>query len=197
MRMFDRRACKPTKIFFSYAKSEIIRISSEIQICLRKRKPGINAGKIRDKSYIDQLSLHDEGYRILKCERNSPSFWEEKKKELFAMVKQLGCPTIFLTLSAAETHWFPLIKHLEKTINKRDISEEDFQIMSFPQKCELLRSDPVSCCRYFDFRTRKLFKFIKAKHSIFKKHPIIDYYFRVEFQQRGSPHIHSMLWLKG
>ena len=25
---------------------------------------------------------------------------------------------------------------------------------------------------------------------------IIDYYYRVEFQQRGSPHIHSLLWVQ-
>ena len=25
---------------------------------------------------------------------------------------------------------------------------------------------------------------------------IIDYFYRVEFQQRGSPHIHSLLWVQ-
>ena len=26
---------------------------------------------------------------------------------------------------------------------------------------------------------------------------ITDYFYRVEFQQRGSPHIHGLFWVKG
>lgn len=32
-----------------------------------------------------------------------------------------------------------------------------------------------------------------------KTHPVgevVDYFFRVEFQQRGSPHVHMLLWVK-
>ena len=29
----------------------------------------------------------------------------------------------------------------------------------------------------------------------FSEHPILDYYIRVEFQHRGSPHIHCLIWL--
>lgn len=34
------------------------------------------------------------------------------------------------------------------------------------------------------------------KSSISLLGKIVDYFFRVEFQQRGSPHIHMLLWIE-
>ncbi|CAH0546765.1 unnamed protein product [Brassicogethes aeneus] len=33
--------------------------------------------------------------------------------------------------------------------------------------------------------------------SVFKEHPLIHHFYRVEFQQRGSPHLHMMVWNYG
>lgn len=71
--------------------------------------------------------------------------------------------------------------------------------MSFSEKCRLIGSDPVTCSRYFDNRIRLLFKhlffgeygpFVKAGYKI------TDYYWRTEFQTRGSPHVHGLLWIE-
>jgi len=49
---------------------------------------------------------------------------------------------------------------------------------------------------YFDFRYRDLLKLIKKEGVIFGSYYVFNYYWRVEFQQRGSPHIRGMFWLK-
>src|SRR6185437_15446377 len=27
--------------------------------------------------------------------------------------------------------------------------------------------------------------------------PLVDYFFRIEFQERGSPHVHGLVWIGG
>ena len=39
-----------------------------------------------------------------------------------------------------------------------------------------------------------MFRFISSKKGIFVEHPILDSYYRVEYQQRGSPHVHMLIW---
>ncbi|XP_054711012.1 uncharacterized protein LOC129220608 [Uloborus diversus] len=41
---------------------------------------------------------------------------------------------------------------------------------------------------------RELFKVILSQSGPFKNNPITEFFTRVEFQHRGSPHIHSLLW---
>ena len=38
----------------------------------------------------------------------------DKEKDLFAMMRQIGKPTMFMTLSASEIHWLNLLKLLNK-----------------------------------------------------------------------------------
>ena len=112
------------------------------------------------------------------------------------MIRTLGIPTFFLTPSAAETRWPELIRILVRVLEKREISDEEIGEMTWEQKCNLKRKDPVTCARYFDKRVRQLFKLIRSKDGPFAEFEVIDFYIRIEFQHRGSPHVHSLLWLK-
>ena len=51
--------------------------------------------------------------------------------------------------------------------------------------------------RYFENRMRALLKFIFSRNSVFYKYPVTDYFWRVDFQYRGAPHIHMLVWCKG
>lgn len=97
-----------------------------------------------------------------------------------------------MTLSAAETKWAPLLKSL--LVNKRggqDVTDNEVENLTFNPKLNLIRNNPVTCARYFDFKIRKLFNLLK-KHYVFESHYIVDSYKRTEFQGRGSPHIHYL-----
>lgn len=66
------------------------------------------------------------------------------------------------------------------------------------EKRSLLRADPVTVVRYFDNRIRLLWRLLRSPDpdSVFGAcHPMIHYYYRVEFQLRGAPHIHSLPFL--
>ena len=64
--------------------------------------------------------------------------------------------------------------------------------MNSKQKRELLCSDPVTTARHFLQRFQKFVSYLKGSSKPIGE--IVDYFWRVEFQLQGSPHVHS-LWL--
>ena len=126
--------------------------------------------------------------------RSSPAFWQQKQRELMSMIRQLGCPTFFLTLSAAETKWTELLRILKQILDDVDLSVEEVLEFQWSERADLIRRDPVTCARYFVHRSQELFKVLGSEVIPLGK--LTDYYLRIEFQQRGSPHVHSLLWVQ-
>ena len=63
------------------------------------------------------------------------------------------------------------------------------------QKAELLQKDPVTCARHFQYRTHIFFNNILTT-SASPIDKVVDYYYRVECQNRGSPHLHCLFWVE-
>ena len=59
--------------------------------------------------------------------RNSPAYFDRKKKNAFAMIRQLGFPALFVPQSAAETKWFELLQALGKNVDKKIYSDEEIK----------------------------------------------------------------------
>lgn len=57
--------------------------------------------------------------------RGSKAYWKKKSYELLDMIEQLGLPTLFITLSAADYHWPDLFKILAPDRNVDDLSERE------------------------------------------------------------------------
>ena len=68
--------------------------------------------------------------------------------------------------------------------------------LSTEKKYDLIRQYPVTYVRYFEHRLRCLWEILSASCGPFQGYESEDKYLRVEFQVRGSPHIHALLWLK-
>ncbi|KAK7106301.1 hypothetical protein V1264_017570 [Littorina saxatilis] len=111
------------------------------------------------------------------------------------MVRQLGCPTLFFTVSAAETDSTELLAILFRIMMNDDPEPEEIEQWTFLEKAELIRDDPVTCVRYFDHRFRALFNTV-MRSADGPLGEICDFFYRVEFQHRGSPHIHGLIWVK-
>ncbi|GFT44893.1 ATP-dependent DNA helicase [Trichonephila clavipes] len=102
-----------------------------------------------------------------------------------------------MTLSAAENRWFDLIKHLVYIPENRILTESEFETMSSTAKKKLISNDPVTCALYFEHKVKELWKTFSCTEGPFGKLEIKHFYHRTEFQQRGSPHFHVLLWLEG
>ena len=112
----DRRACAPTMILYMAKKKIELSVASSINTCLRKSRKSekLTCKDALNPERINDLLRYNEGYKFLENVRGSPPYWEKRKKEAFAMIRQLGPPHLFLTLSATETKNCDLLKILYK-----------------------------------------------------------------------------------
>lgn len=67
--------------------------------------------------------------------------------------------------------------------------------MNWNERCRLIQSDPVTCARHFDYQISPFLTnfLLKGAQPLGN---ISDWFYRVEYQQRGSPHIHMLIWLE-
>ena len=107
------------------------------------------------------------------------------------MVKQSGIPTYFLTLSCADLSWEELPYIISK-LNNLVLRDEKLKNLSHQEKCNLLNNNPVLLAEHFQYKVEVFFKEI-ILDGPFRK---TKYYaIRIEFQESGSPHVHSFIWI--
>ena len=110
------------------------------------------------------------------------------------MLHSLGIPTWFLTLSAADLHWPEMIQAVALQLGRR-LSRDDVLKMSIAQRSTYLQQNPITGVCMFQHRLQSLF----SQYLLNDAHPlghITDYVIKIEFQMRGSPHAHCLLWVK-
>ena len=73
------------------------------------------------------------------------------------MVKQLGIPAFFLTLSCANLLWGEL-PHIINKLNDLGLSEEELKKLRYQERCYLLNKNPVVVARYFQHKVEVFFK---------------------------------------
>ncbi|KAG1927220.1 ATP-dependent DNA helicase PIF1 [Pimephales promelas] len=194
----DNRCAKDTNyIFFAQFVTEMHMATSSMSIQMRKAKPmtrdgrRINCSLLQDKHELEKLVINKEATRFMQPLRGTPAYWEKSLRDLFAMLRQLGTPTFFCTFSAAEMRWPDVIT----AIKAQQGETVNFAELDWSEKCEILRSNPVTAMRMFEKRVEALMRDLINSPA----RPIgevIDFFYRVEFQLRGSPHIHCLFWVK-
>ena len=125
--------------------------------------------------------------------RGTIAYWQRAKLDLFAMFRTLVPPTFFITLSAADMNWPDLLTILAKQVGM-EVTEETIAQLSTEQKRELC-NNPVTTAQHFSHRFQNFVKHI-LKGSVSPIGEVVDYFLRIEFQLRGSPHVHSLWWVK-
>ena len=159
------------------------------KVCTTQLTAGMLSNNFSEtvKSFIAK----DEGFNFMNSVKGTPAYWKKFLFEVLAMVKQLGLPTFFMTLSCADLRWNELLAIISR-LNGESLSEEDINDISYFERCRYLNLNPVLLARHFQYRVEAFFKEIIVDGPLGK---VIYYAIRVEFQVRGSPHIHSFLWV--
>ncbi|CAG2247064.1 unnamed protein product [Mytilus edulis] len=181
----------PSKYFNARLLSADTRFATDSK---QKSEDGqkVNASMLTKPDNLKKILKSDVGFRFLQPVRGTPPYWERTMKDLYAMIRQIGIPTFFLTFSAGETRWDDVLNTLlQVSHDRRNICD-----LQWTDKCKLIKDNPVICARLFDHRVKALFTDIlmSPAQPIGK---IVDFFFRTEFQQRGSPHIHCLVWIDG
>ena len=111
----DRRAAMCVEnIFFKTKKLQMKILLGKSQVALRRCKGNsktLNAAQLKQEGAIEKL-IHHEGFQFLRALRGSPPYFEKAKKDLFAMIRQLGPASLFCSFSSAETQWIHLLRIL-------------------------------------------------------------------------------------
>lgn len=103
---------------------------------------------------------------------------------------------MFCSFSLAETHWTQLLRILGELVDKKQYSNNELENLNWEERCRLIQSDPVTCARRFDYQVSQFLRnFLSSSAQPLGK--ISDWFYRVECQQRESPHIHMLIWLEG
>ena len=161
-------------------------------IALRKCKRNnrnINAYQLKKAGAIDRSLHYDEGFKFLRALRGSPPYFEKAKKDLFAMIRQLGSATLFCSFSSAETQWNHLLRILGQLVDHKQYTDEELENLDWEERCRLIKSDPVTCARHFDYQVDQFLRnFLLSSAEPLGK--ISDWFYRVQYQQRGSPRIY-------
>ncbi len=201
LRRSDRRAAKCVEnIFFKTKKLQMKNILGKSQIALRKCPRGNNrtlkAGQLKKEGALEKLIHHDEGFKFLRALRGSPPYFEKAKKDIFAMIRQLGPASLFCSFSSAETQWAHLLRILGKLVDNKEYTDTELENLNWEDKCRLIQSDPVTCARHFDYQVGQFLHKFLMNPLLPPLGKIDDWFYRVEYQQRGSPHIHMLIWLE-
>ena len=197
----NRFARNPEYIFFAQYVTEIHKINSGISIAMRIGNTStsdgreITASMLTDHDEVRKLIKRDQGYKFLKQVRGTPAFWEKSKKDLFAMIRQLGIPTFFVTISAADRRWSEITNAILEHLGRPQVTQEQHENMTWEEHCRIIMENPVIATIMFYNRVKSFIKdVIRSPANPIGE--IVDYYYRTEFQQRGWPHIHMVVWIK-
>ena len=141
------------------------------------------------KQFVDGINKSDAGVEanlctVLQSIRGTKQFWLCRKGDVLAMIREFGCPTLFLTFSCAEYDSVDITRYL-RTVNKVPDS--------YPIE-RLCTEDPISVSRKFTQKFRDFFTTILLQGEVLGE--VTHYFWKKEYQSRGAPHYHVILWIK-
>ena len=200
----ERFSRDPFFLFFACAFLERQFLEKQIDISGYKGKSS------RNNNGNCNVQLNDV-FDVFKKIKGTPKYWQGSRNELIAKVKQLGPFHVFFTCSCGEMRWPEAFLSIFKrrglavtipeewTGNDEQLLVEGKPLWQFvnemsESKHELFKDYTFLITLIFDARVKSFVKNIlmgKGQDKI----PFSYYSYRVEFQARGMPHIHGVLWI--
>ncbi len=185
--LFDRRfRCEISYLIVTVNRYEKPRLISLVNLyltgfkCSSQIDKQITVGELRNMQVNSEMGQNS--VMFLKTIRGTAAYWKDELFNILARMRTLGPPDLFLTFSVDDIGW----KELNNVL-LYDLCTD------YVSQAESVRKDPVIVALYSDRRFRAILQFIKDEKPL---GTVIDYYARVEIQNRGSPHFHLFLWAK-
>ena len=191
----DRFANNAQYIFAQLDLIERAAIWSSITFAENKRfQDNITVGEV--KNNIHRMLSDQQIYYTFKNIRGTPQYNRNQLLDILGKVRQFGCYTFFLTITAGIPHfWFEIFQILGHQYGK-DFTKEDVMNMSNKERIDWLKRNPVTVARQVDY----LFtKFLGPAVIMSGMHPIgqiLNYDEKREFQMRGVEHPHCAIHVK-
>ena len=139
-------------------------------------------------SLLSRVQVSDEHLEanlstMLQSVRGTKQYWFIRQSELRCMICEWGSPTLFLTFSCAEYESPDITEYLRRV---NDVSAS-YDIG------KLCTEDPISVSRKFSLKFHSFFHTVLVKGEVLGK--VEHFYWKKEYQARGAPHYHVLLWI--
>jgi hypothetical protein len=142
---------------------------------------------------IPEAQLLQKYYRVIgRRLRGSSAYWASAKCKLEAQLATLGPPTMFITLGSNDLHWLEFFQLVDPQRFKTD---QDVSKLSDAERHEIVEKHCVLAAEHFKRRLRALIVFLKSTKAIGGRR-VMDFFYRIEYQLRGAPHAHGLVWLE-
>jgi hypothetical protein len=151
IRRRDHQGVKPEHILYMAMKIMWLRLTEGLYVTFKNMGDTaiITRKDTEDKKFMGNFM--ERNLSFIKSIPNSVAYWMQRKKDVFAMIRQLGKPMVFLTLSASEYRWPDLLKILYKLREGKEYEGTNPAVeLGANRRSDLENEDPVTCCVYFD-----------------------------------------------
>ena len=175
----------PQYVFFLLWQKEMRELSLGVYNLLKStRRQSMSVSMLLDQVNTSDDQLEARLSTMLQSVRGTKQFWFLRHSELKCMIREWGSPTLFLTFSCAE-------------YESPDITEFLRKVNDVPPSYnigKLCVEDPVSVSRKFSLKFHAFFQKVILKGQVLG---IVDhFYWKKEYQNRGAPHYHVLLWIR-
>ena len=177
---------EPAYVFYLLWQKEMRELTSGVYNLLKSTKQQrIPVGLFLDKVSSSDSDVEANLSTMFQQIRGTKQYWFQKSSDLKCMLQEWGSPTLFLTFSCAEYDSPDISTYLRKVNNVSD---------SYPIG-RLCCEDPISVSRKFSQKFHAFFNTVILKGRVLGG--VSHYFFKKEYQARGAPHYHVVLWIDG
>ena len=178
-----RFALHPRFPYWALNMKQRHQLLSQANIYLRQHPADANMTMEELKDMVNSMSANQMVNRLQRYVskvQGTNQYWYQRLQELLALLEQKGCPTFFFTFSAADSHWPDL---------QRLLQNDEGATRS--QRAQAVIDNPHLTDWFF---VQRLEAFVTHWFN-----GVLDaewYWYRFEYQARGSIHAHGCAKLK-
>lgn len=201
----------PAYLLWAYSTLQYKQLQNAVGVALRLQQGGMTLGGLRAAAQAARHAIDGGGaaapcpgqvmhaserlWAFMRSIRGAAAYWASAASDLHAMVRQLGPPTWLVTLSAADLRWPDLALALAPpgtNLSSAAARTAYLAALTPQQRRAMLRDNPVGIARHFSNRWALVLSWIQGEAQPLGA--VTDVWWRVEFQRRGSAHVHFFLW---
>ena len=123
----------------------------------------------------ENLVRYNRTFEVFKTMRGTSSYYQQSKKNLMAMLRQKGCPTLFVTMSCAEYKWKELVRQILETEWNQQVSMDYVDSLTDGERSKIITENAVQSTFHFQKRIDKLFNLFKYA-DIFDGFHVSDFF---------------------
>ena len=174
----------PQYVFYLLWQKEMRELSAGVYNMLKqsRRNHPMTVSTLLSNVQANDEHLEANLCTILQSVRGTKQYWFQRKSELRCMIREWGSPTLFLTFSCAE-YESPDIENYFRKVNDVPPSYNIGKLCS---------EDPISVSRKFSLKFHSFQKVLMKGEVL----GTVDHFYWKEYQARGAPHYHVLLWIK-